>query len=168
MTGVIFKQWLEKLNNSMKVQGRKILLFVNNCAAHPGLTMWNVKMVCLPPNTTSRMQPCDAGIIVTRKAHYRKRLTRHVLTEIDDAQTATGFRKRVDDAQTAIELRKRVDMLEAIRWVQLAWARVSDTTITKSVCQMRSWRGDSRCLGGAAGAVGRTRLRRGARCSVLG
>ena len=118
MTGVLFKEWLEKLNNSMNVQGRNILLFVDNCAAYPGLTMSNIKMVCLPPNTTSRLQPCDAGIIVALKAHYRKRLTRHVLSEMDDAQTAS-------------QLSKRVDMLDVIRWGHLAWASVSDTTIRK-------------------------------------
>ncbi|KAK2176479.1 hypothetical protein NP493_662g01141 [Ridgeia piscesae] len=80
--------------------------------------MSNVKMVFLPPNTTSRLQPCDAGIIAALKAHYRKRLMRHVLSEMDDAQTAT-------------ELSKRVDILDAIRWLHLAWASVSDTTITK-------------------------------------
>ena len=80
--------------------------------------MSNVKMVFLPPNTTSHLQPCDAGIIAALKAHYRKRLMRHVLSEMDDAQTAT-------------ELSKRVDILDAIRWLHLAWASVSDTTITK-------------------------------------
>ena len=43
---------------------------------------------------------------------------RHVLSEMDDAQTAS-------------QLSKRVDMLDAIRWVHLAWASVSATTITK-------------------------------------
>ena len=33
MTGILFKEWLDKLNNSMKVQGRNILLFVDNYAA---------------------------------------------------------------------------------------------------------------------------------------
>ena len=76
--------------------------------------MSNVKMVFLPPNTTSRLQPSEAGIIAALKAHYRKRLMRHVLSEMDDAQTAT-------------ELSKPVDMLDTI----LAWASVSDTTTTK-------------------------------------
>ena len=80
--------------------------------------MSNVKMVFLPPNTTFRLQPCDAGIIAALKAHYRKRLMRHVLSEMDDTQTAT-------------ELSKHVDMLDAIQWLHLGWASVSDTTITK-------------------------------------
>ena len=78
----------------------------------------NVKMVFLPPNMTSSLQPCDAGIIAALKAHYRRRLMRHVLAEMDEARTAT-------------ELSKRVDILDAIRWVHLEWASVSDTAIVK-------------------------------------
>ncbi|KAI0221967.1 Tigger transposable element-derived protein 6, partial [Lamellibrachia satsuma] len=70
MTSVLFKEWLDKLNSKMKLQGRNILLFVDNCGAHPEVKLTNVKMVFLPPNTTSRLQPCDAGIIAALKAHY--------------------------------------------------------------------------------------------------
>jgi len=80
--------------------------------------------VILPPNTTSRLrsyacpQPCDAGIIATVKSHYRKRLVRHVLAEMDTANTAT-------------ELSKRVDIMDAIGWLWLAWCSVSSSTIIK-------------------------------------
>ena len=118
MTSVLFKEWLDKLNSKMKMQGRNILLFVDNCGAHPEVKLTNVKMVFLPPNTTSRLQPCDAGIIAALKAHYRKRLMRHVLAGMDDARTAT-------------ELSKSVNMLDAIGWLHLAWASVSESTVMK-------------------------------------
>ena len=102
----------------MQLQERNILLFVANCAAHPDVQVSNVKIVFLPPNMTSSLQPCDAGIIAALKAHYRRRLMRHVLAEMDEARTAT-------------ELSKRVDILDAIRWVHLAWASVGDTAIVK-------------------------------------
>ena len=106
MTSVLFKEWLEKLNSKMKLQGRNILLFVDNCGAHP-----EVKL-------TSRLQPCDAGIIAALKAHYRKRPMRHVLAGMDNARTAT-------------ELSKRVDMLDAIGWLHLAWASISKSMVMK-------------------------------------
>ena len=37
----------------------------------------------------------------------------------------------MDEARTATELSKRVDILDAIRWVHLVWASVSDTAIVK-------------------------------------
>ena len=118
MTSLLFKEWVERLNRQMQLQERNILLFVDNCAAHPDVQVSNVKIVFLPPNTTSRLQPCDAGIIAALKAHYRRRLMRHVLAEMDEARTAT-------------ELSKRVDILDAIRWVHLAWTSVGDTAIVK-------------------------------------
>ena len=102
----------------MKLQGRKILLFVDNCSAHPHVDLSNVNLMFLPPNTTSRLQPCDAGIIATFKAHYRKRLLRHVLTVMDDVSSAT-------------DLSKRVDVKDAISWASLAWSAVTDTNISK-------------------------------------
>ena len=96
MTSVLFKEWVERLNGQMQLQKRNILLFVDNCAAHPDVQASNIKMVFLPPNTMSRLQPCDAGIIAALKAHYRRRLMRHVLAEMDEARAATELSKRVD------------------------------------------------------------------------
>ena len=88
------------------------------CSAHPDVQLSNVKLVFLPPNTTSRLQPCDAGIIANLKTLYRKRLLRHVLAEMDSADSATA-------------LSKQVNVLDAIGWASLAWAGVCDTTIKK-------------------------------------
>jgi hypothetical protein len=57
MTGVLFDEWLRKVNNRMKAQKRNIILLLGNCGAHPKLEMSNVKLTFLPPNTTSKLQP---------------------------------------------------------------------------------------------------------------
>ena len=49
-------------------------MFIDNCPAHPHVSYSNVKLVFRPPNTTSKLQPCDAGIIKAAKANYRKKL----------------------------------------------------------------------------------------------
>lgn len=118
MTATIFEGWLHKIDNRMMAQGRHILLLLDNCGAHPRIVLRNVKLQFLPPNTTSKLQPLDAGIISTLKALYRKRLLRHLCAEMDEANTAT-------------ELAKSVTMLDAIRWVDLAWTGVKPTSISK-------------------------------------
>ena len=118
MTTILFQEWLERLNSAMKLQRREILMFVDNCSAHPATELSNIKLVFLPPNTTSRLQPCDAGIIANVKSLHRKRLLRHVLAQMDEAESAT-------------ELAKRVNVLDAISWLHSAWAGVTEDCVRK-------------------------------------
>ena len=109
MTIPIFTEWLQSLNNKMKLKGRSILLLIDNCPAHPSIQLSNVKVVFLPANTTSKLQPCDAGIIETMKRGYRKKFLRHLIINLDD------------DVTSARDLAKKVTVLDAIFWVNSAW-----------------------------------------------
>ena len=108
MTSDLFENWLDRLNSKMAAESRSILLFIDNCTAHPDVVRSNVKLIFLPPNTTSKLQPCDAGIIQNVKTHYRKQLLRHVLNHMDEASCAS-------------ELAKKVNILDAIMWLKNAW-----------------------------------------------
>jgi len=62
----IWNEYLKKLNVQMQSQNRKILLLVDNAPVHiinEDNNLTNVTIYFLPPNTTSHLQPCDAGII---------------------------------------------------------------------------------------------------------
>ncbi len=89
MTNAIFEPWLKKLNNKMALQHRKILLLMDNCSSHSAPKLSNVKIVFFPPNTTSKLQPMDAGIIQTVKLLYRKKLLGHLIFKMEDATNAT-------------------------------------------------------------------------------
>ena len=118
MTSGLFESWLDKVNNKLKAESRSILLFVDNCTAHPDVLQSNVKLVFLPPNTTSKLQPCDAGIIQNVKLRYRKQLLRHIIN-------------RMDDSSCASELAKSVNVLDAIMWLKSAWDAVKEVTIER-------------------------------------
>ena len=66
------------------------------------------KVVFLPKNTTSRLQPLDAGIIKNFKAHYRKLIVKHALSKIDGSTL------------TATQIAKSIDLLTPMRWVKQA------------------------------------------------
>lgn len=76
MTREIFTDWVVKFNNKIKLANpnRKVLLLIDNCSGHliEKTNYSNVRLEFLPPNMTSELQPCDAGIIACLKAHYRK------------------------------------------------------------------------------------------------
>jgi hypothetical protein len=75
MTQVIFLEWLKGFDARMA--WRNVLLIMDNCSAHIPLmqlefvvTFRNTTVFYLPPNTTSKIQPCDTGIIQSLKAYY--------------------------------------------------------------------------------------------------
>ena len=78
----------------------------------------SLKIVFLPANTTSKLQPLDLGIICNFKLHYRRLLLQYVLAKIDTSSSAT-------------EVTKSINVLTAIRWVALAWREVKSTTKQK-------------------------------------
>ena len=73
MTSPIYQQWLRDLDRRMRLENRHICLLVDNAPSHidEGLELTNVTVVHLPPNTTSHIQPCDAGVIKNFKLKYR-------------------------------------------------------------------------------------------------
>ena len=60
MTSVVFEEWLLCLEHRMKAQ-KRILLIIDNCSSHNCVPrhLEHVKVLFLPPSTTSILQPMD-------------------------------------------------------------------------------------------------------------
>ena len=87
---------------------------MDNAGCHPNditRKYSNIKVLFLPPNCTSKLQPLDLGIIQNFKLHYRKLLMRFVLAKIDQCSTAS-------------EVVKSLNILHAIRWIAHAWGEI--------------------------------------------
>ena len=102
----------------MHLANRKILLLIDNCAAHPHVEKSNIKLVFLPANTTAKLQPWDAGIIQAVKLSYRTRLLRRIAFAIDVVEST-------------FSLAKKVTLFDAIMWLRHAWDQVAEDTIKK-------------------------------------
>ena len=112
MTGEMWKDWLKWFDLQCKEQ---TLLLADNCPAHVDSTKLHLRYVTvhyLPPNTTSHIQPCDAGIIFSFKAHYQKLLVSKWVKQID-----------TDGTIAALNLK------EAINLISEAWDCVHQQTI---------------------------------------
>ena len=107
-----------KAEPEVRSEKRHILLFIDNCTAHPEVHLSNIKLIFLPPNTTARLQPMDAGIIQTVKMTYRKKLLRHLLFKMDQCISAS-------------DLAKQISVLDAILWLKSSWESVLPSTISK-------------------------------------
>ncbi|XP_047339888.1 uncharacterized protein LOC124943428 [Impatiens glandulifera] len=70
MTEVLFEEYVRWFDR--KMDGRMVLLVIDNCPAHPKVVQGlpNIELFFIPPNTTSKIQPCDARIIRAFKIHY--------------------------------------------------------------------------------------------------
>ena len=113
MTAAIFEDWLIKFNHKMKNDNKKVLLLVDNAASqNTELQLSHVSLHYLPPNTTSFLQPCDAGIIRSFRCYYKNKL---VL-------------KMIENIQNKKEL-YNPDVKEAIFLVRESWNCVSEVTI---------------------------------------
>ena len=87
MNARIMDTILSELNRRLVKEKRNILLLLDNVSSHtPDLKekFSNIKVVFLPVNTTSKLQPLDAGIIKNFKVHYRKSLVKHTFAKIND------------------------------------------------------------------------------------
>ena len=110
---------MARFNRKLVFEDRKVILFLDNTTCHPESMIGQfsqIKIIFLPKNTTSRLQPLDAGIIQNFKVKYRKRLVKYVLARIQEDASAT-------------QIVKGVDVLVAIRWLQEAWKEVINLTI---------------------------------------
>ena len=117
----ILDQVLTKLNRRCQRESRSVLLLLDNAPCHPYDMKGkypNIKCVFFSPNCTSRLQPLDLGIIQSFKLKYAKLMLTHVVSLIDDCETAG-------------DVCKSVNVLQAIRWIAQAWEAVEPSTIIK-------------------------------------
>jgi hypothetical protein len=113
------KAWLttdfQRLDASFGALGRKILLFVDNCASHSpdASSLRNMKADFYPSNCTSVVQPLDLGVIKCFKQVYRKQLVQGAVCLMD---TGKGVQLKIDTLCT-------------IHYIVSAWQQVTQSTI---------------------------------------
>jgi hypothetical protein len=117
MTSELFSNWLKDLNNVMRQRDRHIILLLDNAPCHCFFDeLSHLKLLYLPPNTTSKTQPLDHGVINSFKQHYRRYFLRQLLLQID----------RCGSLDSTV---KTVNVLHAIEWITYAWNEVGSSCI---------------------------------------
>ncbi|GBM89505.1 hypothetical protein AVEN_43032-1 [Araneus ventricosus] len=120
----ICEKWVQKLDKHMIAECRKFALVFGKCPAHPqeiDQKLKNFTVFYLPPNTRSKLQPMDQGVIKNFKIHYRKRIVRKVITELENNQSMS-----------------KINLRESISEISKAWNYdVTDRTIRNSFVKAR-------------------------------
>ena len=85
---------------------------VDNCPAHPSIdNPVSVNLILLPPNTTSKLQPMDQGVIRSLKAYYRSLSVQKLIEAIEKNKPLPEF-----------------FILDAMRMLDVAWGKVTKDT----------------------------------------
>ncbi|CAI5518780.1 unnamed protein product [Closterium sp. Naga37s-1] len=146
MTSNLFKHFIEQLDTAMYVEGKKIVVLLDNASSRTlkteGATredmfgfctvaLGKVLLVYLPPNTTYFTQPLDQGLISMAKARYRQ----HWLRAFTGMWTADG-------ATSAVAPFKP-NMRAVVEWLNDAWMNLPPRAIQRcwwrTGCLPRVW-----------------------------
>lgn len=112
MTSELFKNWIQQLDTMFGKQKRKIILFVDNCPAHPkDIPVTNIKLAFLPPNSTSKLQPLDQGIIKVVKQKYRKKLVQRYLRDMECGSSS------------------KINVFDSMNYISSAWDEIKPDVI---------------------------------------
>ena len=113
MTSDLFCDFLKQFDGRMRREDRDVLLLLDNASSHKhDIELSNVTLHFLPPNTTSHLQPMDAGIIQNFKVHYKKLLMRLYVDMVDAGNEIS-----------------RIDVKQAVYFVRDAWRSVKTETL---------------------------------------
>lgn len=80
MNTPLMKEWLLWFQACMRLKNKFVILLLDNFSAHDKAVfeltqegkLSNVEVCFLPKNMISKWQPCDQGIIVALKLHYKQ------------------------------------------------------------------------------------------------
>jgi hypothetical protein len=97
------------------MDGRKVIPLLDNCSVHIkdanlekfNIQLRNTTLLDLSPNTTSKIQLCNAGIIRTFKAYYCHRFNNQLLSRIESSVADPEKINLLDDIQNAIVVWKQ-------------------------------------------------------------
>lgn len=133
MTTPIFEEFLRWFDKRMT--GRKVVLLMDNFSAHEnalriieasGQPLQNTRVIWLPPNSTSKFQPLDQGIIWSWKANWRRNWVRFISREVTEKRNPMAT----------------MNVVTAVRWGIEAWD-LGVTPETIKTCFHKALQGSS-------------------------
>ena len=109
MDSILFEEWVLEVNRRFTKEGREIVLFVDNCPAHPSIdNLVSTELIFLPPNTTSKLQPMDQGVIRSLKGRYKTMSNKKLIEAIEKIKTLLEF-----------------SILDVTQMLDVAWGKVA-------------------------------------------
>ena len=116
MDSILFEEWVREVDRRFTKEGRKIVLLVDNCPAHPSIdNLVSTELTFLPPSTTSKLQPMDQGVIRSLKPHYKAMSIEKMIEAIEKKKILPGF-----------------SILDAMQMLDVAWGKGASMKYVRS------------------------------------
>ena len=113
MDSILFEEWVRQVDRRFTKEGRKIVLYVDNCPADPSTDNFvSTELIFLPLNTTLRLQPMDQGVIRSLKAHHKTMSIKKLIEAIEKKKPLLEF-----------------SILDTMQMLDLAWGKVTTKTV---------------------------------------
>lgn len=114
MTEDLFNKFLAEWDKELN---HHIVLLLDNFKGHDIENDYeHIIIIFLPPNTTSKTQPLDGGIIASLKAKYRTKLLSFIMFRLGENSRFTM---------------NEVNVKQVIPWINESWKAVKNETIVK-------------------------------------
>ena len=113
MDGKLFEDWLRELDRKFAFEGRNVAFVIDNCPAHSHIDNLKAINLCfLPPNTISKTQQMDQGVLRSLKAKYRKNVVRKIIQRVEKKKALS-----------------KISLLQGMQMLVSAWDVLSTQTI---------------------------------------
>ena len=113
MDSILFEEWVREVDRRFTKEGQKIVLLVDNCPAHPSIgNLASAELIFLPPNTISKLQPMDQGVIRSLEARYKTMSIKKLIEATEKKKPLPKF-----------------SILDALQMRDLAWGKVTTKTV---------------------------------------
>ena len=113
MDSILFEEWVREVDRRFIKEVQKIVLLVDNCPAHPSIdNLVSTELIFLSPNTTSKFQSMDQGVIRSLKAHYKAMSIKKLIETVEKKKSFPEF-----------------SILDAMQMPDVAWGRVATKTV---------------------------------------
>ena len=113
MDSILFEEWVREVDRRFIKEVQKIVLLVDNCPAHPSIdNLVSTELIFLSPNTTSKFQSMDQGVIRSLKAHYK-----------------TMSIKKLIEAKEKKKPLPEFSILDAMQMLDVAWGKITTKTV---------------------------------------
>lgn len=127
MTIAIFHRWFQRFDSYIaRTPGREVILFIDNASSRGNSDnrpqLRHVRIVFLPKNTTSILQPMDQGVIASMKVPYKKKVVKRAVDLTESGVTENLY---------------RIDLRVAATWVNTIWHKMEGEVVAKCWAKSR-------------------------------